>query len=151
MILTTDTLQNDDVLMQLKLAINRAVARQEKHWGYFQIHRLEDGSMSLDIPSLPQIRCVANLDRDIYKLYWGRAEKPAVYTRKKKKTITDPKTRQTQVQRVYEVLYQLDGRSSVRKINRIMAQTIRDRITDHVSAQDDHELQPLVLMTEAVS
>ena len=69
------TLQTDDTLMQLKLAINRAIARQEKRWGYFQIRRLDDGSMGLDIPSLPQIRCVANLDRDIYKLYWGRAEK----------------------------------------------------------------------------
>lgn len=149
--MTPNTLQTDDTLMQLKLAINRAIARQEKHWGYFQVHRLDDGSMSLDIPSLPRIRCIANLDRDIYKLYWGRAEKPAVYSRKKKKSITDPKSRQTQVQRVYEVMYQLDGRASVRQINRIMAQTIRDRIVDHATAQADNELEPLVLMTEALS
>ncbi|MCC5898043.1 MAG: hypothetical protein JJU32_09020 [Phormidium sp. BM_Day4_Bin.17] len=149
--MTPNTLQTDDTLMQLKLAINRAIARQEKHWGYFQVHRLDDGSMSLDIPSLPRIRCIANLDRDIYKLYWGRAEKPAVYSRKKKKSITDPTSRQTQVQRVYEVMYQLDGRASVRQINRIMAQTIRDRIVDHATAQADNELEPLVLMTEALS
>lgn len=151
MTFSSTVLERDEVLPQLKLAIHRAIARQEKHWGYFQIHRLADGTIALNIPHLRDLRFAVNLDRDIYKVYWGHKEKPAVYTRKKKKKVTDPKTRQTQEQRVYEILYQLDGRASVRAINRLVAYSIRDRIADRVKAESDTELQPLVLVTEALT
>lgn len=149
MTLTATDLDRDDVLLQLKLTIARAIARQEKPWGYFRIQRLTDGTMAIDIPHLPRLRFSVNLDRDIYKVYWGRAEKPAIYTRKKRKNVTDPRTRQTQVQRVYEVTYQLDGRTSVRAINRLVAYTIRDRVTERVEADTSGEMKPLVLVSEA--
>ncbi|MDC0834078.1 hypothetical protein POG22_13840 [Geitlerinema sp. CS-897] len=149
MMLVREALDRPEVLLQLKLALSRALNREEKNWGYFKTVRGSDGNFHLDIPSLPSLKFVQNPDRYIYKLYWGRAEKPSVYTRKKKKTVTHPKTRQDKIQRTYEVLFLPDGRSSVRTINRLLATEIRDRIAAHVSAQSDDELEPLVLLTEA--
>ncbi|MBP0000069.1 MAG: hypothetical protein J7641_13910 [Cyanobacteria bacterium SID2] len=149
MTLATQLLDRAEGLLQLKLALSRALNNQEKHWGYFQTVRGDDGVLYLDIPHLPQLKFVQNPERDNYKIYWGRTEKPSVYIRKKKKTVTERKTGRDIVQRVYEIFYQVDGRSSVRIINRLLASEIRDRVADRVSTAPEGELEPLVLLSEA--
>ncbi|TAF51202.1 MAG: hypothetical protein EAZ61_11185 [Oscillatoriales cyanobacterium] len=144
-IASRDLLERADVFPQLKLAIELALNAKEKNWGYFRVRRI-DGVYHLDIPYMELLRVQNTSDKQGFKAFWGNAHKPTITTRKRRKVITDRKTNRDLVQRTYEVLYH--SRSAFRQANYLIATTIRDQLRATLTAADENELEPLVLLLE---
>ncbi|MGD1902914.1 MAG: hypothetical protein ACFB9N_11830 [Geitlerinemataceae cyanobacterium] len=142
-----DLLERPDVFPQLKYAIDLALDAKEKSWGLFRV-RCVDGGYQIEIPNMEPLHVQRTSDRQGYKALWGNARKPTVTTRKRRKTIADRKDNRDKLQRTYEVLCQLDSRSAFRQVNQAMAMAIRDRLRATLTAADDDELEPLVLLVE---
>jgi hypothetical protein len=146
-IASRDLLERADIFPQLKLAIELALNAKEKTWGYFRVRRI-GGIYHLDIPHMELLRVQNTSDKQGFKAFWGNAHKPTITTRKRRKVITDRKTNRELVQRTYEVLYQVDSRSAFRQANYLIATIIRDQLRATLSAADEDELEPLVLLLE---
>jgi len=146
---TIESIEHENQFALLKLALATAMDAKEKHWGYFHIRRQETNYF-IEIPYMETLRLQKTSDRQGFKAYWGNAHKPAVTTRKRRKTIINRQRQEEKTQRIYEVLYQLDSRSGFRQANLLIAIAIRDRLRATISAESEDELEPLILLSEQV-
>lgn len=161
--------ENLTELTSLTLTLDLLLNKNEKNWGYFQVHK-EGDFYSLVIPSLPSFKLYANPKSIGYKGYWrehqdtelpnlkDKEEKPDLYTRRKSKQVEispgskkSSSTLQSKIlkrQVTFEINYRYHHCPEVRHLNKIIANLMRDRIADNVTFSPAEEIMPLVLITE---
>ena len=159
-----NTLQNNSIsltsLPSLELTLQILLDRQEKDWGCFQVIK-EEEFYALYIPTLDSFKLYKNPKSENYRGYWrnpviqslpdikNRAEKPDVFLRNRSKQV-QVKARTTTVkkQRIIDVKYRYNGCPEMYRLNKMIAQLLRDRLASNLTFDPGTEITPLVLATE---
>ena len=148
-------------LPSLELTLDILLNRQEKDWGCFQVVK-EGEFYALYIPTLDSFKLYKNPKSENYKGYWcnwrspilpdvkNRSEKPDIFLRNRSKQVTEKKRNQImrKKQRIIDIKYRYNPCSEMYRLNRMIAQLIRDRIASNVTFTPGEEIMPLVLATE---
>jgi len=72
----------------LEVVLDRLMNRQEKHWGCFQIHKIDRNLYQLKIDQQPPLNLQQGTDGYSYKAWWGNQNVPAVVVRKRPRKVT---------------------------------------------------------------
>lgn len=150
-------------LPSLELTLNILLNRQEKNWGCFQVIK-EDEFYALYIPTLDSFKLYKNPKSENYKGYWqnifsetlpdvkNREEKPDIFLRNRSKQIDERKKSSKSLirkkQRIIDVKYRYNPCPEMYRLNKIIANLIRDRIESNLTFSPGQEIMPLVLATE---
>ncbi|MDJ0714457.1 MAG: hypothetical protein QNJ54_09580 [Prochloraceae cyanobacterium] len=137
----------------LSIALVKLLNNQEKDWGYFQVKK-EDRYSVLSTPCLPVFRLEQNEQKQIYRGYWGRDEKPSIEIKKRQRMmfVIEKQRKKEKKQRIYEVLIKQkpDSIEGMGLVNKCLAILIRDRIEKKVSyVAIAEEIKPIVTITES--
>ena len=159
-----NTLQNYPTsiinLPSLELTLQILLDRQEKDWGCFQVVKEED-FYALYIPTLDSFKLYKNPKSENYRGYWrnpltqnlpdvkNRDEKPDVFIRNRSKQV-EIKSRTTirKKQRIIDVKYRYNPCPEMYRLNKIIANLLRDRLESSLTFDPGTEITPLVLATE---
>ena len=159
-----NTLQNYPTsvtnLPSLELTLQILLDRQEKDWGCFQVVKEED-FYALYIPTLDSFKLYKNPKSENYRGYWrnsltqnlpdvkNRDEKPDVFIRNRSKQV-EIKSRTTirKKQRIIDVKYRYNPCPEMYRLNKIIANLLRDRLESNSTFDPATEITPLVLATE---
>ena len=150
-------------LPSLELALNILFDRQEKDWGCFRVVKEAD-FYALYIPTLDSFKLYKNPKSENYRGYWrnslsqnlpdvkSRDEKPDVFLRNRSKQV-EIKSRRTilKKQRIIDVKYRYNSCPEMYRLNRIIANLLRDRLANSLTFDPGTEIAPLVLATEVDS
>ena len=159
-----NTLQNYSTsiinLPSLELTLQILLDRQEKDWGCFQVVKEED-FYALYIPTLDSFKLYKNPKSENYRGYWrnpliqnlpdvkNRDEKPDVFLRNRSKQVeTKSRTTIRKKQRIIDVKYRYNPCPEMYRLNKIIANLLRDRLASSLTFDPGTEIEPLVLATE---
>ena len=159
-----NTLQNYPTsiinLPSLELTLQILLDRQEKDWGCFQVVK-EQEFYALYIPSLDSFKLYKNPKSENYRGYWrnsltqnlpdvkNRDEKPDVFIRNRSKQVeTKSRTAIRKKQRIIDVKYRYNPCPEMYRLNKIIANLLRDRLESSLTFDPATEIMPLVLATE---
>ena len=159
-----NTLQNYPTsiinLPSLELTLQILLDRQEKDWGCFQVVKEED-FYALYIPTLDSFKLYKNPKSENYRGYWrnpliqnlpdvkNRDEKPDVFLRNRSKQVeTKSRTTIRKKQRIIDVKYRYNPCPEMYRLNKIIANLLRDRLASSLTFDPGTEIEPLVLATE---
>ena len=147
-------------LPSLELTLQILLDRQEKNWGYFQVIK-EEEFYALYIPTLDSFKLYKNPKSENYRGYWrnslseelpdikSRDEKPDIYLRNRSKQV---QTKQSQKaifkQRIIDVKYRYNPCLEMYRLNKMIANLLRDRLASNATFDPASEIMPLVLVTE---
>ena len=148
-------------LPSLELTLDILLNRQEKDWGCFQVVK-EGEFYTLHIPTLDSFKLYKNPKSENYKGYWrnpyleilpdvkSRSEKPDIFLRNRTKQVAEKKKNQTvyKKQRIIDVKYRYNSCPEIYRLNQMIAQLLRDRLTSIQTFDPGTEIMPLVLATE---
>lgn len=148
-------------LPSLELSLDILLNRQEKDWGCFQVVK-EGEFYTLLIPTLESFKLYKNPKSENYKGYWrnpyletlpdvkSRSEKPDIFLRNRSKQVAEKKKNQTiyKKQRIIDVKYRYNSCPEIYRLNQMIAQLLRDRLTSIQTFDPGTEIMPLVLTTE---
>ncbi|MEM8722024.1 MAG: hypothetical protein AAGE84_22475 [Cyanobacteria bacterium P01_G01_bin.39] len=149
-------------LPSLELTLDILLNRQEKDWGCFQVVK-EGEFYALYIPTLDSLKLYKNPKSENYRGYWrnpvldnlpdikNRDEKPDIFLRNRSKQVQKRlKNSQPMVQkqRIIDVKYRYNPCAEMYRLNKIIAQRLRDRISHNITFSPGSEIKPLVLATE---
>lgn len=150
-------------LTSLGLTLDILLNRQEKDWGCFQVIKEED-FYSLYIPTLDSFKLYKNPKSENYKGYWrnylseilpdvkNRDEKPDIFLRNRSKQVEQKKKNSQMTvrkkQRIIDVKYRYNSCPEMYRLNKVIAERIRDRISSNITFVPGAEIMPLVLATE---
>lgn len=148
-------------LPSLELTLDILLNRQEKDWGCFQVAK-EGEFYALYIPTLDSFKLYKNPKSENYKGYWRRSrseilpdvksrdEKPDIFLRNRSKQIKEKKKNQIiyKKQRIIDVKYRYNPCPEMYRLNKMIANLIRDRIANNITFTPGTEIMPLVLATE---
>ena len=158
-----NTLQNSPAsiinLPSLELTLQILLDRQEKDWGCFQVVKEED-FYALYIPTLDSFKLYKNPKSENYRGYWrnssihnlpdvkNRDEKPDVFIRNRSKQVETKRKAIYKKQRIIDVKYRYNPCPEMYRLNKIIANLLRDRLESNVTFDPGTEIMPLVLATE---
>lgn len=148
-------------LPSLKLTIDILLNLQEKDWGCFQVVK-EEEFYALYIPTLDSFKLYKNPKSENYRGYWrdprttalpdikNRDEKPDIFLRNRSKQVEERKNKRTirKKQRIIDVKYRYNRCPEIYRLNKIIAQHLRDRLASNATFAPGSEIEPLVLATE---
>lgn len=150
-------------LPSLELALNIMLNRQEKDWGYFQVFK-EGDFYALYIPMLDSFKLYKNPKSENYRGYWrnpldetlpdvkNRQEKPDIFLRNRSKQVEEKKKGSKvtirKKQKIIDVKYRYNPCAEMYRLNRMIANLIRDRLAANTTFDIATEIMPLVLATE---
>jgi hypothetical protein len=148
-------------LPSLELTLQILLDRQEKNWGYFQVIK-EEEFYALYIPTLDSFKLYKNPKSENYRGYWrnsvidelpdikSRDEKPDIYLRNRSKQVETKQSRKTVLkkQRIIDVKYRYNPCPEMYRLNKTIANLLRDRLASNVTFDPASEIMPLVLVTE---
>ncbi len=150
-------------LPSLGLTLDILLNRQEKDWGCF--HVVKEGEFyALYIPTIDSFKLYKNPKSENYKGYWqnpvletlpdvkNSSEKPDIFLRNRSKQVEEKKKNSSMIsrkkQRIIDVKYRYNPCPEIYRLNQMIAQLIRDRITNNITFSPATEIMPLVLATE---
>lgn len=136
-----------DACPMLESTLKKLLDKTEKNWGYFQVKK-RNNFYILHLLGNDEDMLVFNPSdaAHLYRLHWYGQPDPAVSVETKSTKTFDKSTHSYQKHKDYQVCYKINANPAMTAVNKMLAELIKERMTQFYAQNPGDEKTPLVTL-----